>query len=73
MHRGLRREMSSVFLRYWTYAMGSGHFLVEAMDEIQPLIEGMNDSRYADSVRNKIKAYCVDKYGWAKDFVFGTE
>ncbi|MDD4855052.1 MAG: N-6 DNA methylase [Sulfuricurvum sp.] len=55
------------------YAAGSGHFLTEAMDEIQHIIEAMDKSKYKDSVRRKLNSYSEDTYAWAKDFVYGIE
>lgn len=43
------------------YACGSGHFLTEAIDEIQASIEALNISDYRDNT------------GWARDYIFGIE
>jgi type I restriction enzyme M protein len=43
------------------YACGSGHFLTEAIDEIQASIEVLNISDYRDNT------------GWARDYIFGIE
>lgn len=43
------------------YACGSGHFLTEAIDEIQGIIENLNMSQHRDDTR------------WARDYIFGIE
>jgi type I restriction enzyme M protein len=43
------------------YACGSGHFLTEAIDEIQGIIENLNMSRHRGDTR------------WARDYIFGIE
>lgn len=55
------------------YAAGSGHFLTEAMDEIQHIIEDMNEDNFKDSVKKKIKSYKEDTYAWANEFIYGIE
>lgn len=55
------------------YAAGSGHFLTEAMDEIQHIIEGMDKSKFKDSVSRKLKSYSEDTYAWANEFIYGIE
>lgn len=43
------------------YACGSGHFLTEAIDEIQASIEALDISDYRENT------------GWARDYIFGIE
>lgn len=43
------------------YACGSGHFLTEAIDEIQGIIENLNMSQHRGDTR------------WARDYIFGIE
>jgi len=43
------------------YACGSGHFLTEAIDEIQGVIENLGMSQHRDDTR------------WARDYIFGIE
>ncbi|MDN5103809.1 restriction endonuclease subunit S, partial [Aliarcobacter butzleri] len=55
------------------YAAGSGHFLTEAMDEIQHIIENMDHTKYKDSVKRKLKGFKEDTYAWAEEFIYGIE
>lgn len=55
------------------YAAGSGHFLTEAMDEIQHIIESKDHNKYKDSVKRKLKGFKEDTYAWAEEFIYGIE
>lgn len=55
------------------YAAGSGHFLTEAMDEIQRIIESKDHNKYKDSVKRKLKGFKEDTYAWAEEFIYGIE
>jgi len=64
------------FLPYvMDYACGSGHFLTEAMDEIQGIISQMHqaEKNYTRTVDKKLAAYTQSPYDWAENFVFGIE
>lgn len=59
------------------YAVGSGHFLTEVMDEIHNIIKELNGTNtFKPSIKNKIKTWAeVDgqHYDWAYDFIYGIE
>lgn len=59
------------------YAVGSGHFLTEAMDEIHAILSELNKvTSFKPSVRNRIKSWIETEgfhYDWAYDFVYGIE
>ena len=55
------------------YAAGSGHFLTEAMDEIQNIIEKIDPSIQRPSVKSKLKSWRENSFDWAYDYVYGIE
>lgn len=56
------------------YASGSGHFLTEAMEEIDSCIKNMVDSEIKCGEKYK-KEYIVNKnnFLWAREYVYGIE
>ncbi|OGU57855.1 MAG: hypothetical protein A2X64_10190 [Ignavibacteria bacterium GWF2_33_9] len=55
------------------YAAGSGHFLTEAMDEVQNIIESIDPSKQKPSVNSKLKSWKESSFDWAYDYVYGVE
>ena len=55
------------------YAAGSGHFLTEAMDEIQSIIETIDKKNQRPSVKSKLTSWQASPFDWAYDFIFGIE
>ena len=56
------------------YAIGSGHFLTEYMEQVQNIINTIDDSRAIPSIKNKIKTWREsEKFSWAKDYVYGID
>jgi len=55
------------------YAAGSGHFLTEAMHEIQRLIDQKDDTKYHPSVAKKIRNWKDDHFAWAINYIYGIE
>lgn len=55
------------------YAAGSGHFLTEAMDEVQKIIENIDPNKQRPSVKAKLKSWCESSFDWAYDYVYGIE
>lgn len=55
------------------YAAGSGHFLTEAMDEVQNIIESIDPSKQKPSVKSKLKSWKESSFDWAYDYVYGVE
>ena len=55
------------------YAVGSGHFITEAMDEIQKFINNSNDEDYISDTARKLNSWKIDHFDWAYDYVYGIE
>lgn len=55
------------------YAVGSGHFITEAMDEIQKYINNTNHDDYISDTVRKLKSWREDHFDWAYDYVYGIE
>jgi type I restriction enzyme M protein len=55
------------------YAVGSGHFITEAMDEIQRELNNISASDYISDTAKKIKSWQEDHFDWAYDYVYGIE
>ena len=55
------------------YAVGSGHFITEAMDEIQKNINALSHEEYISDTARKIKSWKEDHFDWAYDYVYGIE
>ena len=56
------------------YAMGSGHFLTEYMEQVQNIINDIDDSKAIPTIKNKIKTWREsEKFSWAKDYVYGID
>ncbi len=55
------------------YAVGSGHFITEAMDEIQKNINAMSHDDFISDTARKIKSWKEDHFDWAYDYVYGIE
>jgi len=54
------------------YACGSGHFLTEAIDEVEEHIERIDVSELVGRIQKKFLAIKENFY-WAKDYVYGIE
>lgn len=56
------------------YAIGSGHFLTEYMEQVQNIINNVDDSNAIPTIKNKIKTWREsEKFSWAKDYVYGID
>ena len=55
------------------YAVGSGHFITEAMDEIQKNINTISADEYIADTAKKLKSWKTDHFDWAYDYVYGIE
>ena len=56
------------------YAVGSGHFLTEYMEQVQNIINDIDISNAIPTVKNKIKTWREsEKFIWAKDYVYGID
>lgn len=58
------------------YAAGSGHFITEAMEEYQDIINAFTDEEitgfYPKAIK-QIKSWQADPYEWAAKYVYGIE
>jgi type I restriction enzyme M protein len=55
------------------YAVGSGHFLTEAMDEIHHIVSELNESAdFKPSIKKSLAKWSED-YEWAYNFIYGIE
>ena len=57
------------------YAAGSGHFITEAMEEYQDVINAIDiekDIKYPNA-KNEISAWKANPYNWAAKYVYGIE
>ena len=65
---------STHFLPYIIdYAAGAGHFLTEAMDEVQGIIESIDEVKQKPSVKAKLISWRASPFDWAYDYVYGIE
>ncbi len=57
------------------YAAGSGHFLTEAMDEIQQIIQQIDTKNCTQSIKNNLETWKTESqaYKWADKFIYGIE
>jgi len=56
------------------YAIGSGHFLTEYMEQVQNIINDIDDSKAIPTIKNKIKTWREsEKFSWAKDYIYGID
>lgn len=55
------------------YAVGSGHFITEAMDEIQKELNKISADDFVSDTAKKIKSWKEDHFDWAFDYVYGIE
>ncbi|MDE2750673.1 MAG: N-6 DNA methylase [Chloroflexota bacterium] len=55
------------------FACGSGHFLTEAMDIVQELVENVEEKDVIPTQVSRLRSFKQDKFGWAGDYVFGIE
>lgn len=57
------------------YAAGSGHFLTEAMDEIQHIIQQLDTKNCTQSIKSNLETWQTESqaYKWADKFIYGIE
>ena len=55
------------------YAAGSGHFITEAMEEVQKHIETLNPSDYSPSTKKELVSWKTNQFDWAEKYVYGIE
>lgn len=54
------------------FACGSGHFLTEAIDEVDQILNGLDGSDYDLKLKNKLEYYKTT-LEWAKEYIVGIE
>ncbi len=58
------------------YAAGSGHFITEAMEEYQDIINAFNEEEmknFFPKAIKQVKSWQADPYEWAAKYVYGIE
>lgn len=55
------------------YSAGSGHFLTEAMEELQNTIISLDIEKFAPSVQKELKTWKEDAFAWAYNYIYGIE
>lgn len=58
------------------YAAGSGHFITEAMEEFQDIINGFKEEEmknFFPKAIKQVKSWQADPYEWAAKYVYGIE
>lgn len=55
------------------YAAGSGHFLIESMENTQKIIDLIDESILTPKSANEIKGWKANQFNWAFDYVYGIE
>jgi len=69
----LKGERDELLPNVIDYAVGSGHFITEAMDEIQKEINTISTDDFISDTAKKIKSWKEDHFDWAFDYVYGIE
>jgi len=69
----LKGERDELLPNVIDYAVGSGHFITEAMDEIQKEINGISTDEFISDTAKKLKSWKADHFDWAYDYVYGIE
>jgi type I restriction enzyme M protein len=70
LRAGVREELLPNII---DYAAGSGHFLTEAMEELQNTILSLNIESFAPSVQKELKTWKEDAFAWAYHYIYGIE
>ncbi|MBN2825298.1 MAG: N-6 DNA methylase, partial [Campylobacterales bacterium] len=68
-----RGERDELLPNVIDYAVGSGHFITEAMDEIQKELNRIEPNSYINDTARKLKSWKEDHFDWAFDYVYGIE
>lgn len=56
------------------YAMGSGHFLTEVMDEYNKIIKAIDTSKIAkQSLKKEVESWQINDFAWAEKYVYGID
>jgi type I restriction enzyme M protein len=55
------------------YAVGSGHFLTEAMEEVQNITQTIDNKGLSPKTRKKLRTWGEDQFEWAYTYIYGIE
>ncbi len=56
------------------YAMGSGHFLTEVMDEYNKIIKTIDTTKIGkQSLRKEVESWQINDFAWAEKYVYGID
>ena len=55
------------------YAVGSGHFLTEVMEELQNNLNQLNPVDFSPRTQKDLKSWQINEFGWAFDYIYGIE
>ena len=55
------------------YAVGSGHFLTEVMEEYQTIINNLDISNFKTDAKKHVQKWHIDEYDWASRYIYGIE
>lgn len=56
------------------YAMGSGHFLTEVIDEYNKIIKTIDTGKIAkQSLKKEVESWQVNDFAWAEKYVYGID
>ena len=72
MEKNIKNNKLDFLPRMIDNACGSGHFLISFMDEVQNFINDYEDLKNP-TIKNKIEAWRINSYSWAKDIIIGIE
>lgn len=73
IERKINNDETSFLPHIIDYAAGSGHFLTEAMDEVQKIIESLDPAKQRPSVKAKLRSWHESPFDWAYDYIYGIE
>ena len=69
----LKGERDELLPNVIDYAVGSGHFITEAMDEIQKYILTCDTSDFVEDIANEVESWKIKHFNWAYDYIYGIE
>ena len=55
------------------YAAGSGHFLIESMENIQKIVDSIDESTLNPKSASEIKGLKANQFKWAFEYIYGIE
>lgn len=55
------------------YAVGSGHFLTEVIEEYQTTINNLDISNFKTDAKKKVNSWKADEYSWALNYIYGVD